>query len=92
MRRDALEPGLVDNPALHADPLADATIARILGPGQPGGPDMAAIGLLNREIARWQLNGDLDGWRASPGLPPAMAAALEEYVARARVLPDWADA
>jgi hypothetical protein len=92
MRRDALEPGLVDNPALHADPLADATIARILGPGQPGGPDMAAIGLLNREIARWQLNGDLDGWRASPGLPPDMAAALEAYVVKARVLPDWADA
>ncbi|MFS2218229.1 oxygenase MpaB family protein [Telluria sp. Tellsp104] len=92
MRRDALEPGLVDNPALHADPLADATIARILGPGQPGGPDMAAIGLLNREIARWQLNGDLDGWRASPGLPPDMAAALEAYVVEARVLPDWADA
>ena len=92
MRRDALEPGLVDNPALHADPLADATIARILGPGQPGGPDMATIGLLNREIARWQLNGDLDGWRASPGLPPDMAAALEAYVVKARVLPDWADA
>ncbi|MFS2021090.1 oxygenase MpaB family protein, partial [Massilia sp. CT11-108] len=75
-----------------ADPLADATIARILGPGQPGGPDMATIGLLNREIARWQLNGDLDGWRASPGLPPDMAAALEAYVVEASVLPDWADA
>jgi hypothetical protein len=92
MRRDALEPGLPDNAALRADPLADATIARILGPGQPGGPDMATIGLLNKEIARWQLNGDLDGWRASPGLPPGMAAALEEYVDKARVLPDWADA
>ncbi len=92
MRRDTLEPGLADNPALRADPLADSTIARILGPGHPGGPDMATIGLLNREIARWQLNGDLDGWRASPGLPPDMAAALEEYVAKARVLPDWADA
>lgn len=92
MKRDVLEPGLADNPALRADPLADATIARILGPGRPGGPDMAVIGLLNQEIARWQLNGDLDGWRASPGLPPDMAAALEDYVARARVLPEWADA
>jgi hypothetical protein len=92
MRRDTLEPGLADNPALRADPLADSTIARILGPGHPGGPDMTTIGLLNREIARWQLNGDLDGWRASPGLPPEMAAALEDYVAKARVLPDWADA
>jgi hypothetical protein len=92
MKRDALEPGLADNPTLRADPLADATIARILGPGQPGGPDMATIGVLNKEIARWQLNGDLDGWRASPGLPPEMAAALEDYVGKARVLPDWADA
>jgi hypothetical protein len=92
MKRDALEPGLADNPTLRADPLADATIARILGPGQPGGPDMATLGVLNKEIARWQLNGDLDGWRASPGLPPEMAAALETYVEQARVLPDWADA
>jgi len=92
MKRDALEPGLADDPTLRADPLADATIARILGPGRPGGPDMETIGVLNKEIARWQLNGDLDGWRASPGLPAEMAAALEDYVARARVLPDWADA
>ncbi|WP_075792129.1 oxygenase MpaB family protein [Massilia putida] len=92
MRRDFHEPGLRDDPALRADPLADATIARILGPGRPGGPDTETIAVLNKEIARWQLNGDLDGWRASPGLPAEMAAALEDYVAKARVLPDWADA
>jgi hypothetical protein len=91
MKRDNLEPGLFDNPALRADPLADATIARILGPGRPGGPDTDTIALLNKEIARWQLNRDLDGWTASPGLPPDMAAALEAYVAKARVLPEWAD-
>jgi hypothetical protein len=92
MKRDALEPGLADAPALRADPLADAAIARILGPGRPGGPDPDTIALLNQEIARWQLNRDLDGWRASPGLPAEMASALEEYVAAARMLPDWADA
>ncbi|MCS0580507.1 DUF2236 domain-containing protein [Massilia pinisoli] len=91
MKRDNLEPGLFDNPALRADPLADATIARILGPGRAGGPDTDTIALLNKEIARWQLNGDLDAWTASPGLPTDMAAALEEYVAKARVLPEWAD-
>lgn len=91
MKRDALEPGLADDPTLRADPLADATIARIFGPGHPGGPDMATIAPLNAEIARWQLNSELDGWRASPGVPAEMAAALEAYVAEARVLPDWAD-
>jgi hypothetical protein len=92
MKRDDFDTGLADSPALRADPLADAAIARILGPGRPGGPDTDTIALLNQEIARWQLNGDLDGWRASPGLPAEMASALEEYVAAARVLPDWADA
>jgi hypothetical protein len=92
MMRDAHEPGLPDNPALRADPLADATIARILGSGKPGGPDTDTIDALNKEIARWQLNGDLAGWRASPGLPQGMGAALEAYVEQARVLPDWADA
>ena len=92
MKPADLEPGLNANPALRGDPLADATIARILGPGRPGGPDLATIDLLNGEIARWQMNGDLDGWRASPGLPPAMAAALEDYGTQARVLPDWVDA
>ncbi|WP_296947568.1 oxygenase MpaB family protein [uncultured Massilia sp.] len=80
-----------DDPCLRADPLADATIARALGPAAGGGPDLDAIALLNGEIARWKLNGDLDGWCASPGLPPHMAAALEDYVAAARVLPAWAD-
>jgi hypothetical protein len=92
MRPDDFDPGMAGDPALRGDPLADGTIARILGPGRPGGPDAVTIDLLNAEIARWQVNGDLDGWRASPGLPPDMAAALEDYVARARVLPDWADA
>ena len=92
MMRDAHEPGLPDSPALRADPLADATIARILGGGKPGGPDTETLAVLNKEITRWQLNRDLDGWRASPGLPEGMGAALEAYVGQARVLPDWADA
>nr|WP_314547383.1 oxygenase MpaB family protein [uncultured Massilia sp.] len=90
MMRDEL-PLASDNPSLRADPLADATIARALGPVGDAGPDLAAIGLLNAEIARWEHNRDLDGWRASPGLPAHMAQALEDYVAAARVLPPWAD-
>lgn len=87
-----LEPGLTASPAMRCDPLADATIARILGPGRAGGPDLDAIALVNREIARWELNADLAGWRASPDVPAGMAAALQDYVAAASALPDWADA
>lgn len=75
---------------LRADPPADAVIGAILGPLDDG-PDMAAIALLNREIARWQHNADLDGWRAGADLPSHVVAALEGYVAAARSLPAWAD-
>jgi len=88
MKRDAV---LANAPVLRADPLADDTIAAILGPRMDGGPDMAAIALLNGQIARWQANADLDGWRADGGVPGDIAAALEAYVAAARVLPAWAD-
>jgi hypothetical protein len=87
MKRDALP----DTPVLRADPLADAAIARILGAGTADGPDMAAIAVLNGQIARWQSNADLDGWHAGAGLAPEAAAALEDYVKAARVLPEWAD-
>jgi hypothetical protein len=85
------QPDPADSAALRADPLADATIARILGRGRAGGPDVALIALVNREIARWESNADLDGWRASPDVPADMAAALQDYVATARALPAWAD-
>ncbi len=94
MKRDAvrLDAG---PPGLRADPLADGVIGAILGPRADNapseGPDMAAIGLLNREIARWQSNADLAGWRAGADLPPHAAAALEGYVAAACALPAWAD-
>jgi hypothetical protein len=94
MKRDDL-PGAFPSPSLaslRADPLADAVIARILGaPGPQAGPDLATIGRINAEIASWQLNGDLDAWRASPAASAQMAQALEEYVQAARALPDWAD-
>jgi len=84
-------PALENGPELRADPLADATIARVIDAvDAPSGP-WQAIGIVNREIARWQTNADLDGWRASAGTPPEIAAALEAYVHAARVLPEWAD-
>jgi hypothetical protein len=79
-------------PTLRADPLADATIARILGPHMA--PDhtmqLRTIGIVNREMVQWENNGRLATWRASPAVPPAVADALHDFVAAAGVLPDWA--
>lgn len=78
-------------PELRADPLADDTISRIVDAcDSPGGP-WTAIGIVNRELATWQTNADLASWRASPGTPPEIAAALERYLREGSTLPDWAD-
>jgi hypothetical protein len=83
-----------DSPALRADPLADATIERILcnchAPA-PGQPPVEALAMVNSQLAQWKINGALPGWRAGPDLPPPVAAALEEYVQAALRPPDWAD-
>lgn len=82
------------SPALRADPLADATIARILRACDAAGPDhapVAGLALVNSQLAQWSSNGGLRSWRADSSVPAPVAAALEEYVAAALALPDWAD-
>ena len=79
---------------LRADPLADATIARILGPTMH--PDQAAqlrtIGIVNRAMATWQNNGQMRTWRCGADVPADVADALHDFVAAARAnLPAWAD-
>jgi hypothetical protein len=85
---------LPDSPGLRADPLADETIARILGSDNRTcqAPPLGLIGLVNREIAGWRTNSDLQGWRAAPDVPEHVARALEDYLAAALQLPQWADA
>jgi hypothetical protein len=97
MMRDGLPLAAPDTPSLRADPLADDAIGRILGDSAIGaGPDLdtmlGTIALVNAQLARWQLNGDLAGWRAGAGVPPEIARGLEDYVAASSRLPDWADA
>jgi hypothetical protein len=95
MMANMSEPVAAADPRLRADPLADDTIARILGPWDDESPSLSrwqAIGIVNRELAGWQTNGDLVGWRASAGTPAPIAAALEAYVEQARRLPSWIDA
>ena len=79
------------DPRYRADPLADDTIARILDKEIHGVDRWDAIGIVNREIATWQTNGALAGWRAGAATPAHIAAALEDFVRAARTLPAWAD-
>jgi hypothetical protein len=79
-----------DDPQMKADPLADATVAAMLGPWD-GVPDWRAIGIINRQLAQWQSNGVMSGWKADASVPEQIAAPLEAYVRAALALPAWAD-
>lgn len=64
----------------QADPLADDTIARILGswPEDSELPGAQAeqwqrIGCVNRLFATWADNAALTGWQAPPGTPDDIA-------------------
>jgi len=82
----------------HADPLADDTMADILGPWPPGMPSVDApqwerIATINRLFGEWTTNASIDGWKASgEGVTPELAQALQDYLAKGQALPDWADA
>ncbi|MBI3230750.1 MAG: DUF2236 domain-containing protein [Burkholderiales bacterium] len=85
---------VLDAATMIADPLADRTIATILGPW----PDEAAqhsahwhnINLVNQQFAYWQSNASLHQGLA-PDLPPAVQSALREYLQQGQILPPWAD-
>jgi len=82
----------------HADPLADDTMADILGPWPPGLPSVDApqwerIATVNRLFGEWTTNASIDGWKATgEGVTPELAQALQDYLAKGQALPDWADA
>ena len=96
----ALQPAVNDARGweMQADPLADDTIARILGPydGAGGAGDTAgmwaAIGIVNRQLAQWQANGQLAKWQADADVPAFIAAALQDYLRSGLALPAWASA
>jgi hypothetical protein len=82
------------SPALRGDPLADATIAAILGPWNdagPAAPQWQTIAQLNAEIGAWTDNAALANWRPAAATPPSVAAALRAFIDAAGALPDWAD-
>lgn len=79
-----------------ADPLADATVAALVGPwpALDAALDPAAlhsVALANRLMATWGANATLPGWLAPADTPPEMARWLQRYLRQGSVLPDWAD-
>ena len=88
----------------HADPLADETIAAIVGSWElpPGEINLPALLALNSDrlshlrtttmlLNLWTSNAALDGWSPPVGTPPHIVAALHNYLDAGRVLPEWAD-
>ncbi len=81
-----------------ADPLADATIASILGPW-PLSPDANGpaehwqkIAQVNRQFEHWTSNQGLMNWRpADTTLSREIGLALQQYLQAGQVLPAWAD-
>ena len=81
---------------LHGDPLADSTVAAIVGPWSDAsgamGPGMARLGLATRLMAGWTTNASLDAWSpADPDADPQVVAALRAYLDQGRQLPPWLD-
>lgn len=88
MNRDPVPPM---SATLRADPPADEALARMLADAV--GPHEIAdrVAAVNREIARWSGNADLAAWEPGPDTDPRIGAALRDYLAACRMLPDWAD-
>ena len=95
---------LLDDMQYQGDPLADAAIARILGPwaALPPGADAAEwlaaqapqweqLAAVNRVFERWVDNASVRDWHADPDLPAPLAEALQDYLRAACPLPAWAD-
>jgi hypothetical protein len=100
--KPGLTPALAGGPAhweammREADPLADRTVAAIIGPWCDGsgamGPGIARIGYATRLMSQWTTNASLSSWAPEPGAANAdVVAILRAYVAEASRLPEWAD-
>ncbi|MBU0590536.1 MAG: DUF2236 domain-containing protein [Gammaproteobacteria bacterium] len=90
-----LPPNLLAAMQRQADPLADDTMARMLGPW----PAEAAAGqdehwqrlaAITQMLSRWTDNASLSA-APGPGVDPVLAQALNDYVQAGRQLPAWAE-
>ena len=77
-----------------ADPLADRTIAAIVGPWtdatSASGPGMARLAQATRLMAGWTTNASLESWSpAASDADPTIVTALRAYLDEGRSLPPW---
>lgn len=98
MNNKTIDP--LDRMQFRADPLADDTMAAVMGPWPVTDNEgmLAAwqsqwkkIAAVTREFAHWTSNEKIADWRAPADMPPDMAQALAQYTAASRTLPAWAD-
>lgn len=94
---------LLDDMQYEADPLADATVAEILGPWTPAercastqdavaaqGPQWQRLAVVTQLLEQWTDNASIAHWNP-PDAPVEIVRPLQTYLAAARTLPDWAD-
>ena len=92
----SLLPSAYQDARRQADPLADDTIAAIIGPW-PAHSDrldasaLARVGVVNRLLGTLGNNAQLAQWQAPPDTDPLIAHALQNYVHQGCRLPAWAD-
>ncbi len=77
-----------------ADPLADRTVAALVGPwtgaeGAVTGPGAARLAAATRLMVTWTTNASLLDWQAPADADPEVARILAAYLAEGRRLPDW---
>ncbi|AMO23072.1 hypothetical protein GCM10027034_44910 [Ramlibacter solisilvae] len=80
--------------ARAADPLADRTIAAIVGPwpadaASPGEAALARLAQASRLMAGWTTNASLTAWSPAAGADPVVVDALRAYLEQGRRLPEW---
>ena len=81
---------------LQADPLADRTVAALMGPwvgdGSAIGPGADRLAAATRLMAAWPANGALAAWDAgATTADPRVVAAMRDYLSEGCRLPGWAD-
>ncbi len=95
---------LLDRMQYEADPLADSTIAAILGPWQGLHASATRAELLADNAGRWERlaavsrvfddwkdNASIERWAPRPGTPAEVAGPIAAYLRAASELPAWAD-